>query len=341
MDVSIILVNWNSAGFLRNCLGCIYSGPLPAAMETVVVDNASFDGAGKMVQEQFPQVLFLQSGENLGFARANNLGVQASCGRILLFLNPDTVVRGEAIREMARTLESLPDAGALGCRILNGDESLQTSAVQSFPTILNQALDFEPLRRRIPRSALWGIEALYRSGNSPSPVEMVSGACLAIKRTVFERVGGFSPEYFMYGEDIDLCRKVWNSGWKIYYLPTASVIHFGGQSAKRQTASNFSTLCMQQSMQTYIEKFHGRTYAMAYRLSRAAVAFLRVAVMIPLRLLPGAEETRCHRKSVFEKWKTVLLWAAGFEKLPRRKSPTTGIPTQETTPVRQPTSGLV
>ena len=341
MDISIILVNWNAADYLRNCLQSIYDGVRPELIQVVVVDNASFDGAEKMIQKQFPQVTFLQSKENLGFARANNLGFTVSSGRVLIFLNPDTVVRGSAITDMARALESLPDAGALGCRILNRDESVQTSAVQSFPTILNQALDFEPLRRAFPLSSLWGMQALHVSGNSPSRVEMVSGACLAIRRTVFEQVGGFSPEYFMYSEDVDLCRKIWNSGWKIYYLPTASVIHFGGQSAKKQAASGFSTLCLQQSMQTYIEKFHGRAYALAYRSSRAGVAFLRLAVVTLLRWLPASKETRERRKAVFEKWWTIFKWALGFEKLPVRGPSSKEARSPEATPASQATSSLV
>ena len=166
------------------------------SFEVVVIDNASFDGCDTMLEREFPQVRFVQSHDNGGFARACNLGHQNSTGRILLFLNPDTEIKGNALSDLVRGIDSLPDGGAIGCKLLNGDGTLQTSCIQSFPTILNQCLDSEALRSRYPGSHLWGMGPLFRATASPSAVEMVSGAALGIRRDVFEAVGGFSEHVF-------------------------------------------------------------------------------------------------------------------------------------------------
>jgi N-acetylglucosaminyl-diphospho-decaprenol L-rhamnosyltransferase len=315
MDISIIIVNWNSAGHLRNCLKSIYPVPMGKSLEVVVVDNASYDGAGKMIGEQFSQVRFVQSDQNLGFARGNNLGVRSSSGRVLVFLNPDTLVSASGIAQIAENLESLADAGAMGCKILNADGTLQTSAVQSFPTILNQALDFERLRQKFPNSPLWGMGSLFSSSNAPVPVEMISGACIAVRRNVFEQVGEFSSEYFMYGEDVDLCKKIWISGWKIYYLPSTSIVHLGGQSTKLRESSDFSTICLQESMQTYVSKFYGPAYGIAYRLSRVVMALLRTIALISFTVLGGSPETKRARSASLRKWWTVFCWSIGIKKL--------------------------
>lgn len=314
MDISVIFVNWNSADFLRDCLASLYANTTQAKFEAVVVDNASYDGAEEMLRRDFPQVKYIQSKENLGFARANNLGVESSSGRILLFLNPDTLLPGNAIAEMAKCLEGLPQGGAIGCRILNPDRTVQTPAIQAFPTILNQLLDADAFRRMFPKSRLWGTAALFSDSTLPTTVEMVSGACLMLRRDVFQRVGGFSSDYFMYGEDVDLCRKVWKAGWRIYYLPTASIIHYGGQSTKRKPESSFSTLVMQESMDIYMRKFHGRAYAFLYRLTRILSSVIRLGLLVLLRVVPASETTRSYRSAALSKWMTNLRWALGLQK---------------------------
>lgn len=321
LDTSVILVNWNSAEYLRKCLASIFFRPTAVSLEVLVVDNASYDGAEAMVKAEYPQAIFIQARGNLGFAAANNLGSKSSRGRNLLFLNPDTVVLQSAISDMSAALDSLPNTGILGCRILNADGSLQTSAVQSFPTILNQALDAELLRRWFPRSRLWGMTALQREGSAPVAVEMVSGACLMIKRRVFEQVGGFSPEYFMYAEDVDLCKKASNIGSQVRFLPTAGVIHYGGQSTKHQSANSFSVLCMQHSLSLYFTKFHSAAYAKAFRFSRAVCACLRLVPASLMCRLAGRDARMNYRASV-EKWQSILRWALGLEKPPARASRT-------------------
>ena len=133
-DVSVIIVNWNSREFLRQCLRTVFQHAGDLQFEVIVIDNASYDGSEPMVWSEFPQVVFIQGDENVGFARANNAAATQASGRNLLFLNPDTEVSDGAIETMARFMDATPEAGAVGCRLLNTDGSLQTSCVQAFPT---------------------------------------------------------------------------------------------------------------------------------------------------------------------------------------------------------------
>ncbi|HEY5814601.1 MAG TPA: glycosyltransferase family 2 protein, partial [Terrimicrobiaceae bacterium] len=207
MDLSIIFVNWNSKAFLQNCLKSVYQHCAEFSFEIIVVENATYDGCGDMLAAEFKNVTFVQSSTNLGFGGANNLGARLASGRNLLFLNPDTLLLDNSLRQLCTALDSLPNAGVVGCRLVSGNHAVQTSCIQSFPTVLNQVLDSDFLREAFPRSTLWGTEALLQT-NSPSMVEAISGACLMVKRKEFERVGGFTEEYFMYGEDLDLCFKI-------------------------------------------------------------------------------------------------------------------------------------
>ncbi len=247
LDLSIIVVNWNSAEFVRRCVDSIRAQTTGLTYEIIVADNASFDGCDRVLQEHAPYATYIQCEKNLGFAKANNHAFQRSRGASILFLNPDTEILGPAICLLYRVLQELPGAGAVGARLLNRDASLQTSCIQSFPTILNQALDCEYFRKQWPKSALWGTRAFLNDHLRPQEVQAISGACLMLKRETFERVGAFNEDYFMYSEDIDLCYKVQRAGYKNYYVPEAEVIHFGGNSSK-QAPSNFSSVMMRESI---------------------------------------------------------------------------------------------
>jgi N-acetylglucosaminyl-diphospho-decaprenol L-rhamnosyltransferase len=340
VDVSVILVNWNSADDLRRCLESLYRHTRGITFEVIVIDNASYDGSERMVNEQFPHVRYIQNNENRGFALANNWGVQHSSGRILMFLNPDTLVLGDALPKMVRALDSLGDAGALGCRILNADGTLQTSCVQALPTLLNQAFDSEALRSRFPDSHLWGLAPLSQPGTEPRHVEMISGACLMVRRHVFEKVGGFTNHYFMYAEDADLCYKVARAGWKLYYLPHAEVIHYGGQSASKRGESMFSVLEMQKSLKMYFANTRGPLSAFAFQLSRFLTAVLRVAIIGATLSLASGQEARAQRKASLRKWMAILRWSLGRSSQPSNET-SAARPPAEQRQESQPRTGVV
>jgi GT2 family glycosyltransferase len=231
-ELSIVIVNWNSLNYLRDCLTSIFSVDQGLDFEVIVVDNASTKGNPAVLQAEFPRIRLLLNKKNIGFASANNIGFPEWSVDYLLFLNPDTLVIGNALAEMMNRIKSLPGAGALGCKLLNSDGTVQTSCIQRFPTIWNQMLDFEALQFRWPQWKIWGIAPLFEKSSEPVPVEVISGACLMVRREAFESAGQFSLEYYMYAEDDDLCYTIRSLGWTRYYTGGAQVIHHGGGAAK-------------------------------------------------------------------------------------------------------------
>jgi GT2 family glycosyltransferase len=312
LDLSIIIINWNSAAFVRKCLQSVYAGTKECDFEVIVVDNASFDDCGAIIQSEFPTTKFIGSSINLGFAKANNLGAEAAKGRNLLFLNPDTEVIGDALLRIVSFLDARPDAGVVGCRLLNTDLSVQTSCVQAFPSILNQALDTEYLRRAFPKLRMWGTEALLSDGN-PAEVEVVAGACLMIKSDVFDAVGQFSSNYFMYAEDADLCFKAKQAGWKNYYLSSASVVHHGGRSSDKKPESNFASIMMRESIMEFMRLRRGSLYAVAYQFSTVVTAVFRLTLLVVAFPFTLGRQRRESLRPAFAKWVKVLRWGLRME----------------------------
>jgi GT2 family glycosyltransferase len=312
LDLSIVIVNWNSRAFLEKCLASLFSTCGGLAHEIVVIDNASYDGSEAMVRERFPSVKFIQGRENLGFARANNLAAEQAVGRNVLFLNPDTEVVGAAIEHMLRFIDAHAEAGAVGCKLLNSDGSLQTSCVQAYPTIANQVLDSEALQRMFPRSALWGTRALV-DGAVPAVVEGVSGACILVRTQAFLEVGRFTEDYFMYAEDMDLCFKLQRSGRRNYYLGDVSVVHHGGQSSGASSESQFGNVLLRESIAKFLRLRRGPAHAAAYRLAMGIVALARLMVLGLLRVLGFGRRRPAEIKGGLRKWLSILRWTVGAE----------------------------
>lgn len=312
MDLSIIIVNWNAKDYLKKCIASILALTSDITYEIVVIDSASFDGADAMLKQCYPQVRFIQSDRNIGFAKANNTAFKASSGSHILFLNPDTELVVPAINIMFDHLQKLPKAGAIGCKLLNADGSVQTSCIQSFPTIINQLLSSEFLRAVFPKSALWGMKSLFDTKNRPAEVEMLSGACIMSKRTLFERVGLFSEDYFMYAEDLDLCYKIRQAGYINYYTPDAVVIHFGGASTEKGPR-DFSVVMMRESVWRFLRKTRGRAYGLVYRTSMLISAFGRLVLLMIISPLFLVGKSRVSWYASFRKWRAILIWGLGFE----------------------------
>jgi len=313
MDLSIIIVNWKSKDYLARCLESIERWKTDLAVEIVVIDSGSFDGCAEMLCERHPAAKFIQSDQNLGFARANNVAFRASNGKFVLFLNPDTEVVGDALDTVYRHLELTPKAGAVGCRLLNGDGSVQTSCVQSFPTILNQLLNAETFRQLFPKSKLWGMATLFGGTNEPSQVEAVSGACLMLRRSTFEQIGLFSENYFMYGEDLDLCYKAQQAGYRNYYVPLATVIHFGGSSSQ-QRPSEFSVVMMRSSIWDFLRRSKGEFYGFGYRVSTLMAALGRIScllLLLPVYVTRGRLEVWL---GSVRKWRAISVWSVGLKR---------------------------
>ncbi len=315
MELSIIYVNWNSLDYLRESIASVKEHTHQVSFEILVVDNASPEGGVDSLQQQFPEITVIKSAKNLGFAGANNVGFLHSKGKYVLLLNPDTKLIAPSIDIMMEHIRSLPDAGIVGCKLLNTDLSVQLSSIQKFPTILNQALDAEYLRLRWPHCSLWGIAPLFSDSVEIMKVDVIPGACMLLRRETFEKVGMYSEEYFMYAEDLDLNYKLKRAGFTNYYVGETAIIHHGGRSSSRQSVSYWATIMKYRAMLRLFRKMRGGVYGFTYRIVMGFVALMRLAI---LGLLLPFEILRRRKTSLrfsVTKWKAVLKWAVGWQDL--------------------------
>jgi GT2 family glycosyltransferase len=223
MDLSIVIVNYNMKDLVRACIDSIYRAAPKLECEIILVDNASGDGLLDALRTERPGVVLIGNSDNDGFARACNSGARTAKGRLLLFLNPDTEVTPGSLEGMAAFLDGREDAGIAGCRTENMDGAIEPS-VYRFPTLLRTVSDALYLG-----PVIGGYEVKKYDALKGRPrVEVICGACLMIKKPVFEKLGGFDPELWMYGEDVDLCYRVKRAGLGAYYLEDLVVIHKRG-----------------------------------------------------------------------------------------------------------------
>jgi GT2 family glycosyltransferase len=309
MEVSIVCVNWNSLAYLRESLASIYQHTSGISFEIIVVDNASPDGGGDALKAEFPEITLIKSVRNLGFAGACNLGFRHSSGNYVLLLNPDTKLVSPAINILLEQMESLPDAGIVGCKLLNTDLSVQTASVQKFPTLLNQLTNVEYLRLRWPGCPLWDISPLFQNSHAPVKVEVIPGACMLLRREVFEKAGLLTEDYFMYAEDIDLNYKVKRLGLSSYYVGTAQIVHHGGKSSARQKVSHWSLIMKHRAMLKYCRMSGGALYAVLYRMTMGLSALVHLGLLA--LAFPFADKELIRLTS--SKWCTVLRWSVGLE----------------------------
>jgi len=312
MELSIIYVNWNSLEYLRESITSVYEHTHGASFEIIVVDNASPERGVDSLKQTFPNVTIVHSDQNLGFAGANNLGFRHSAGRYVLFLNPDTKLVSPSIDLLLDRHKNLPDVGIVGCKLLNTDLSVQLSSIQTYPTILNQAMDAEYLRLRWPECPLWKIAPLFSEKVALMKVDIIPGACMLLRREVFEQVGCFSEEYFMYAEDLDLNYKVKAAGLTNYYVGETAIIHHGGTSSSRQRVSQWATIMKYRAMVQLFRKTRGGVYAIGYRFAMGIVAIGR---LIALALLSPFGKTTDRESLEYsrDKWKTILKLSAGLQ----------------------------
>ena len=233
MDVSVCIVNWNTRELLVRCLQSIRERTSGLSVEVIVVDNASTDGSGSVVGAQFPEVKLIRSADNLGFARGCNLGESVARGAFVLYLNPDTELQTNAILGMWRYLRSHPQCGAVGCRLLNTDGSIQLTCASAFPTPRNELSSLLFLDRIFPRSKVCSSRELgYWDHAESRDVECLSGACMMLPRSLAQRLAGFDETLFMYGEDLDLCCRIRRKQFHLHYLATEVISHHEGAASR-------------------------------------------------------------------------------------------------------------
>ena len=313
MDLSVIIVNWNTKELLENCLRSIESNCGDNAIQTIVVDNNSSDDSREMVARCFPKVTVFNSGGNIGFAKANNLGLAYARAPLVLFLNPDTEIKGEALDLMVLFMRNNPSVGALGCKIKNVSGTIQRLGLQWFPSPWTELLKFiavsERTFARLPR--LFPYHDPEKSGE----VNKLFGACLLVRRTVLNQVGSFDERFFMYCEDVDLCYRITRAGWKLFYLSDAEILHLGGATSSSVPGA-FSVLMMCESFSRFMRKHHGKAGSAAYRLVALFGAQIRIVTLLLIGLI-GIAGRRGSGKSVensIRKYFTITKWALGLQR---------------------------
>jgi GT2 family glycosyltransferase/lipopolysaccharide/colanic/teichoic acid biosynthesis glycosyltransferase len=255
MELSVIIVNYNVKHFLEQALISIQKAIQGIDTEIFVVDNASQDGSVAMLRQKFPTVKLILNIKNVGFAAANNFAIKQSQGKYVLFINPDTIVQEDTFRTLISFFENHPDAGMVGCKILNPDGTLQLACRRSFPTAWVALSRLTGLSRLFPKSRLFGRYNLtYLNPDEIYPVEAISGSFMMTRKDALQQVGFFDETWFMYGEDLDLCFRFGIAGWKIYYVPTTKIIHFKGESSRQ---SEFDVIRLfYQAMRLFVAKYY-------------------------------------------------------------------------------------
>ncbi len=235
-DVSVIIVNYNVKDYLLNCLRSIEQRHEGVSLEVIVVDNHSADNSVDEIQPLFPSVTWIALRENIGFGKGNNAGLPHCAGRYVLFLNPDTIVSPDTFNTMVAFMDAHADVGMAGCKLLNADGTFQLACRRGLPTPWASFCKLFGLQALFPNSPLFARYNLtYKSVDETYDVDALMGAFMIGRIEIVRDIGGFDPAFFMYGEDLDLCYRVQQLGWKIMYVHTTSVVHFKGESTKRSS----------------------------------------------------------------------------------------------------------
>jgi len=262
VDVSIIIVNWNTLDILYNCLESIYKQTHNVDFEVIVIDNASVDGSVEMVKSKFRSVDLIVNSRNRGFAAANNQGITRAKGRYILLLNSDTFVLDNAIAKIVSFADSRPDVAVMGCRVLNPEGTLQQTCFM-FPSIFNMCLSATYLYKIFPGSKFFGREQMtWWDRSDAREVDVVTGCFMLVRREVIEQVGLMDERFFMYGEETDWCYRFRQAGYKVMFAPTAEIIHLGGASSRKVKPE--MVLQLRGSILLFIKKYKSRVaYATA------------------------------------------------------------------------------
>jgi GT2 family glycosyltransferase len=264
-DVSVVVVSYNTSDLLRDCLQTLKREAGDITYETLVVDNASRDGSADMVQQEFPEVRLVRSMVNLGFAAGNNRAFHMAQGRYIVLLNSDAFMRPGALSKAVEHMEKNPDVGLGGGRLVGRDDAWQPSA-RMFPSPLNDFLTLSGLAAKFPRSRLFGrFDRTWADPLEASEVDWVPGAFAIIRHEVLEQVGYFDEAFFLYYEEVDLCRRIQAAGYRIWYWPDIVVVHLGGESSKMvkrlslSSAGSQLTLWRMRSALLYYRNTMGRS----------------------------------------------------------------------------------
>ena len=274
MDLSIIIVNYNVKEFLQNLLNSISKASSNISKEIIIVDNASDDGSVEMIREKFPSAQLISNKENLGFGTANNQALTIAKGKYILLINPDTIVSEDTFEKLISFFDDNRDAGLAGCKILNPDGSLQLACRRSFPGPWTSFCKVTGLSNLFPNSKIFARYNLtYLSEDQTYEVDAISGSFMMLRKEVYDNVGGFDEEFFMYGEDLDICYRIQKSGYKVFYVHNTQIIHYKGESTKRSSMDE--TNMFYKAMHLFVKK-HLSSSLIVETILRSAIGLRKV-----------------------------------------------------------------
>lgn len=287
--LSIVIVSWNTSDLLAACLNSVYAFQPSESFEVWVVDNDSKDNSVQMVRDCFPQVVLIENENNVGFAQANNQAIDLCRGEYVLLLNPDTEVKANALDALVTFLDETPQAGGAGSRLLNPDGSLQRSCHPA-PTLKREFWRLFHMDTFRP----YGVYDIYSwDTNLSREVDVLQGASLLVRKEILDTIGFLDGDYFMYSEEVDLCFRIQQAGWKLYWVPISEVIHYGGQSTKQVATEMFMQLYL--GKLKYFRKHYGRFAGLIYKLILVLAAIARIIFTPIYSLIKPAYRKRIFR----------------------------------------------
>jgi GT2 family glycosyltransferase len=286
--IDVVIVNYNSTGFLLDCLKSVYESLNGISARIIIQDNGSSDGVGDILKA-FPDVQLTRHLKNLGFACAVNHGIKQGTNRYIVLLNPDTIVTNGFFEDSIAFMDSHPNAGIMGPQILDPDGKIQHSA-RSFPSLMTAIFGrSSPISRWFPKNPLTyrNLMSLRSDGISAMEVDWVSGACMVVSRNAVNDIGLLDDRFFMYWEDADYCKRMWDAGWKVLYNPQFSIYHHVGGSSRHAVVQ--SVYQFHKSVYRWYEKHLPFTNAFVRPLLLAGL-FFRAALVIFGKCAAGWQE---------------------------------------------------
>lgn len=316
MKLSVIIVNYNVRFYLEQCLYSVAKASEGIHHEVFVVDNNSSDGSAAYIRARFPDVIYIENHENVGFARANNQALRQASGEYVMLLNPDTILGEDMLRECIAFMDSHKDAGAAGVRMLRNDGSFALESRRGIPTPFTSLCKMSGLCTLFPKSRLFGRYYMqYLDPNSITPIEVISGACMFIRMETIRKSGLLDEDFFMYGEDIDLSYRLMQTGMNNYYIPTR-ILHYKGESTEKSSYRH--VYVFYQAMLIFFRKHYGHYSFLLSLPIKTAIYFKAFCTYITRQvrkrvesrensleymqkkkyLLVGSKETLCSMKAV-------------------------------------------
>ena len=234
MDFSVVVVSYNVKYFLDQCLVSVLNATRKVQAEIIVVDNDSKDGTTIYIPQKFPQIKFIANKKNVGFSAANNIGFEHCTSPYVFILNPDTLITEQCVTRLISFFEEHELAGGVGLRMLDGNGAYLPESKRGFPSPWVSFCKIFGLSSLFPKSSFWnGYYLGHFNDQEVQKVDVLSGACMCVRREILEQIGGFDEDYFMYGEDIDISYRIKKAGYQNYYLPEPNIIHYKGESTRK------------------------------------------------------------------------------------------------------------